>query len=173
MLLTNFCAAISAPIGGSNSSNKIIRATNGFHYAITSSPRDIGSVSGNFYDDNGGIGFSFGHSKGIVLGSGTTPPKYSDYKMENWATGLTYSNNSATWNNPNVILTQSATNNTKADIVVTEVGMFGMDSDSNTGYDKVLYTRNVIDPVTIKPGETKTFTIKIDFSKFSDAYSST
>ena len=163
--------AISAPIAGSNSNNNVLRLTNGKYTALTSSFSSISPVSGSYYDHSGSNGFTFGYSKGIILGKGTTPPTYSDYRMENYDTGLTYSNSTASWAAPNVIITESATNNTDADITVSEIGMFGMDSNSNQYFNKVLYTRNVIEPVTIKPGETKTFTVKINFDKFSDAYS--
>lgn len=171
MLLKNFCMAISAPIAGSGSNNTVLRLTTGEHAALTSSSSYIGSVSGSYYDHSGSNGFSGGRYKGIILGTGTTPPTYSDYRMENYNTGLTYSNATASWSAPNVILTESATNNTDADIIVSEVGVFGMDANDNQYYQKLLYTRNVIEPVTIKPGETKTFTVKINFDKFSDAYS--
>ena len=69
-----------------------------------------------------------------------------------------------------IVLSQSYTNKSSEDIIVTELGLFVCDQESNT-YSKVLLTRNVISPVTIKPNETKTFTIKIDYNKFSDAYS--
>ena len=163
--------AISGPIAGSNSNNKVLRQTDGKYNALTASFSLIQPVSGSYYDHSGSNGFDFGYCKGIILGTGTTPPTYSDYRMENYNTGLTYSNSTASWSAPNVIITESATNNTDADITVSEIGMFGMDSGSNEYYNKVLYTRNVIEPVTIKPGETKTFTVKINFDKFSDAYS--
>ena len=163
--------AISGPIAGSGSSNNVLRMTNGNYTALTASFSLIKSVSGSYYDHSGSNGFSFGYCKGIILGKGTTPPTYSDYKMENYNIGVTYSNSTASWSAPNVIITESATNNTDANIIVSEIGMFGTDSDNNQYYNKVLYTRNVIEPVTIKPGETKTFTVKINFDKFSDAYS--
>ena len=163
--------AISGPIAGSDSSNKVLRMTNNNYTALTASFQSIDPIKGSYYDHSGSNGFSFGYYKGIILGTGTTPPAYSDFRMENYNTGLTYSNETASWSAPNVILTESATNNTDADITVSEIGVFGTDSNSNQYYNKVLYTRNVIEPVTIKPGETKTFTVKINFDKFSDAYS--
>lgn len=83
---------------------------------------------------------------------------------------MSYTNNAISNGYTEVVLTQSATNNTEEDITVNEIGVFRANSENSTE-PKLLVTRNVIEPVTIKPGETKTFTIKIDFSKFSDAYS--
>ena len=162
--------AISGPIAGSNSNNKVLRQTDGKYNALTASFSLIQPVSGSYYDHSGSNGFDFGYCKGIVLGTGTTPPTYSDYRMENYNTGLTYSNSTASWSAPNVIITESATNNTDANIIVSELGVFGLE-DGRASNKKILLTRNVIEPVTIKPGETKTFTVKINFDKFSDAYS--
>ena len=163
--------AISSPIAGSNSGNKVLRMTTNNYVALEGSFQSIAPVMGSYYDNSGSNGFKFGYYKGIILGTGTTPPAYSDFRMENYNTGLTYSNATASWSAPNMILTESATNNTDSDITVSEIGVFGMDSNNNQYYNKVLYTRNVIEPVTIKPNETKTFTVKINFDKFSDAYS--
>ena len=172
MLLQNFCMAMAVPIAGSygTSEYNIIKQTDGTYTALDATPSYIRSLSGEFYNDVGTQPSVGSNYKGIILGTGTTPPTYSDYKMENYNTGLTYSNRTATWSAPNMILTESATNNKDASIIVSEVGVFGME-DKNAGYKKILFTRNVIEPITIKPNETKTFTVKINFDKFSDAYS--
>ena len=166
--------AMAVPIAGSdqNSPSKynVIQQTDGTYTALAGSPSYIQPISGAWYTDNGSSNSTSAICKGIILGTGTTHPTYSDYKMENYNTGLTYSNATTNWSAPNFILTESATNNTDANIIVSEVGVFGMRADS-ASYKKILLTRNVIDPVTIKPGETKTFTVKINFDKFSDAYS--
>lgn len=164
--------AMAVPIAGSSNDQKynVIRFTSGSYTALTGSPSSIYSATGETYTETGYNDSRFGKYKGIILGTGTTPPTYSDYKMENYNTGLTYSNAAVSWSAPNFILTESATNNTDANIIVSEVGVFGTDETSNT-YQRILYTRSLIEPVTIKPGETKTFTVKINFDKFSDAYS--
>ena len=164
--------AMAAPIAGSTSESNytIIQQTDGTYTALNGNPGYIYSISGAWYTNNGSSDSTNTLYKGIILGTGTTPPTYSDYKMENYKTGLTYSNETATWSAPSFILTESATNNTDASIIVSEVGVFGMKGES-ASYKKILLTRNVIEPVTIKPGETKTFTVKINFDKFSDAYS--
>lgn len=166
--------AMAVPIAGSTSDSdpkyRVLQQTDGTYTALFGSPSYVYSIRGDYYTNTGSSDSTSTQYKGIILGTGTTPPAYSDYKMENYNTGLTYSNTTTSWSAPNFILTESATNNTDASIVVSEVGVFGMRSDS-ASYKKILLTRNVIEPVTIKPGETKTFTVKINFDKFSDAYS--
>ena len=172
MLLKNFCMAISVPIAGSYSDDiyKVIRQTDGTYTTLNGSPSRLYPLGGNFYSESGQYMSTKCYYVGIILGTGTTPPTYSDYKMENYHTGLTYSNSTASWSAPNVIITESATNNTDANIIVSELGVFGLE-DGRESNKRILLTRNVIEPVTIKPGETKTFTAKINFDKFSDAYS--
>ena len=172
MLLKNFCMAMAVPIAGSTDGQeyKVIRQTTGTYTTLSGSPSSIYSTTGEAYTETGYNDSKFGKYKGIILGTGTTPPTYEDYRMENSNTGLTYSNPSFSWSAPNVIITESATNNTDANIIVSEVGVFGM-YDTSATYQRILYTRSLIEPVTIKPNETKTFTVKINFDKFSDAYS--
>ena len=148
----------------------MIQQTDGTYTSLQGTPSYISSITGDFYNEGGNRAITVGNYKGIILGTGTTPPTYSDYKMENYNTGLTYSNSTASWSAPNVIITESATNNADANIIVSELGVFGL-QDGGANNKRILLTRNVIEPVTIKPGETKTFTVKINFDKFSDAYS--
>ena len=164
--------AMAVPIAGSSSelAYEVIQQTDGTYTALTGGPSSISSISGAWYTNNGTGNSTSAACKGIILGTGTTPPTYSDYKMENYNTGVTYSNSTASWSAPNVIITESATNNSDANIIVSELGVFGLE-DGSASYKRILLTRNVIEPVTIKPNETKTFTVKINFDKFSDAYS--
>lgn len=164
--------AMAVTIAGSsnNQSYKVIRQTSGAYTSLYEPPSLIYSAKGDAYSETGYNDSKSIKYEGIILGTGTTPPTYSDYKMENYNTGLTYSNAAVSWSAPNMILTESATNNTDANIIVSEVGVFGI-YDTSATYQRILFTRNVIEPVTIKPGETKTFTVKINFDKFSDAYS--
>ena len=164
--------AIAVPIAGAGSDDiyKVIRQTDGTYTALDGSPSKLYPLGGDLYSDSGQYTSTRCCYVGIILGTGTTPPTYSDYKMENYHTGLTYSNSTASWSAPNVIITESATNNTDANIIVSELGLFGLE-DGKASNKRILFTRNVIEPVTIKPGETKTFTVKINFDKFSDAYS--
>lgn len=179
MLLKNFIVSLASGVATpttTNSSNPLFRkATTGTGYQIRSgSTSTIYSISGSIYSDTTGINGidTIGICKGVVLGTGTTPPTYSDFRIETPVNPTGYSNNSYSVSDDcQQVLTQSYTNKSSEDIIVTELGLFVTDSDINEDYAKVLLTRNVISPVTIKPNETKTFTIKIDYKKFSDAYS--
>lgn len=154
-LLTATTSGGSISLRGSNDSLTTIPADN---YRNTAAQNDGGY---------------FGY-QGIALGSDDTPPSYNSNKIiAPLINGeLTYSNNSVATSGCTVVYTQSATNKGTTDITVKEIGVFAADSKTSTTYSQILLTRNNIN-VTIKPGETKTFTIAINFNKFSDAYSST
>lgn len=106
--------------------------------------------------------------RGIVFGSGTTPPQKTDYKIENHiADGLTYFNNGTSETNNIVNWIQTVQNTSSEPITISEVGLF---SSGGGPYDIcVLLTRTVLDnPVVLQPNEVKTFTITIDYNKFVD-----
>lgn len=178
MLLKNFivslASGVAAPTDSGDGNPLYLKSTEGSGYKIYSgSVGTIYSVSGSSYN-NEAKAYSIntvGRYKGIVLGTGTTPPTYNDFRIETPVDPAGYSNHSYSISaDCQQVLTQSYTNKSSEDITVTELGLFVSD-DSRGVYAKVLLTRNVIPPVTIKPNETKTFTIKIDYKKFSDAYS--
>ena len=179
MLLKNFIVSLASGVATpttSDTSNPLYRkTTTGQNCKISNGNMDsIYSISGSFYSNTtGGSNInSIGFFKGIVLGTGTTPPTYNDFKIETPVESSGYSNNSYSVSaDCQQVLTQSYTNKSSEDITVTELGLFVSDTNVSESYAKVLLTRNVISPVTIKPNETKTFTIKIDYNKFSDAYS--
>lgn len=179
MLLKNFIVSLATGVAApttSDSPNPLyVKTTIGTECKIRSgSASHIYSMSGSVYSNTTGSNGiqGLGAYKGIVLGTGTTPPTYSDFRIETPVESSGYSNNSYSISaDCQQVLTQSYTNKSSEDITVTELGLFISDADSNENYAKVLLTRNVISPVTIKPNETKTFTIKIDYKKFSDAYS--
>ena len=178
MLLRNFIISLASGVAApttSGSSNPLYRkTTQGDLFQIKNgSLSDIYSVSGSIYNMKGSNGIdTVGRYRGIVLGTGTTPPTYQDFRIETPVESSGYSNNSYSISaDRQQVLTQSYTNKSSEDIIVTELGFFVCDDNTNEYYAKVLLTRNVISPVTSKPNETKTFTIKIDYNKFSDAYS--
>ena len=178
MLLKNFIVTLAAGVAtptDTGDSNPLYRKTTlGRDYKIGSgNANTIYSVSGSQYSNTASSSiYNIGEYKGIALGTGTTPPTYSDFRIETPVEPSGYSNNSYSISaDCQQVLTQSYTNKSSGDIIVTELGLFVTDSDSSANAGKILLTRNVISPVTIKPNETKTFTIKIDYNKFSDAYS--
>lgn len=105
--------------------------------------------------------------RGIVFGSGTTPPQKTDYKIENHiADGLTYSNNNTSETNNVVNWVQTVQNTSSEPITISEVGLFSANRPNTLC---VLLTRTVLDnPVVLQPNEVKTFTITIDYNKFVD-----
>ena len=178
MLLKNFiislASGVAAPITNASSNPLRLKTTLGSESRIRSGNDSIKSVSGSVYDNTTGANGidTSGYYKGIALGTGTTPPTYQDFKIEAPVESSGYSNNSYSISaDCQQVLAQSYTNKSSEDIIVTELGLFATDTNTNPNSAKVLLTRNVISPVTIKPNETKTFTIKIDYNKFSDAYS--
>lgn len=126
----------------------------------------IVSMPSTYYAITGGYSF-YPNSRGIVFGSGTTPPKKTDYKIENHiADGLTYSNNDTSETNNVVNWVQTVQNTSSEPITISEVGLF-----STQGSNKlcVLLTRTVLDtPVVLQPNDVKTFTITLDYNKFVD-----
>ena len=112
----------------------------------------------------------------MVFGTGTTPAKYTDYKLENpineGITGVDYyvvKSYNEDSNNYEAIIT--ATFTSTIDTTITEVGLvksiFDADNPSwaeqASHYYNVLAAREVLEtPIEVKAGETFTVSIKID-----------
>lgn len=112
----------------------------------------------------------------MVFGTGTTPAKYTDYKLENsineGITGVEYyvvRSYNEDYNNYEAIIT--ATFTSTINTTITEVGLVKSIFDNNTPsysefasyYYNVLAAREVLDtPIDVKAGETFTVSIKID-----------
>lgn len=106
----------------------------------------------------------------ICLGSGTTPPTIDDYCLESVITNkdsITYSTSNISCQRTDTKIIYSATiNNTcSEDIVFTEV-MLTDKYDANASGTPCTFalTRDVISPVTIPAGGSKTIAIVIDFA---------
>lgn len=157
MLLNNFKATLYEKLTIVTVNNETFREST--YPAISSIPStEYASIPGRSF---------YAYYRGIVFGSGTTPPQKTDYKIENHiADGLTYSNNSTSETNNIVNWVQTVQNTSGEPITISEVGLF-------CGYSSyaycVLLTRTVLDnPVVLQPNEVKTFTITIDYNKFVD-----
>lgn len=112
----------------------------------------------------------------MVFGTGTTPAKYTDYKLENpineGITGVEYyvvKSYNEDSNNYEAIIT--ATFTSTINTTITEVGLVKSIFDDNNPtyseyasyYYNVLAAREVLDtPIEVKAGETFTVSIKID-----------
>ena len=101
----------------------------------------------------------------IGFGAGSKQVSLEDYNLEIIINNLSYRSSSVETTEEGYIVITSAKNNTSTDIIVSEVGIFcrGQNLSSNVSHPFML-TRNVLEtPITIKPNETKTFTITINF----------
>ena len=157
MLLNNFLATLYDKLTIVSVSNRTFDLN--ILASIASKPSSDYSSSEN--------GSYYPFSRGIVFGSGTTPPQKTDYKIENHiADGLTYSNNSTSKANNIVNWVQTVQNTSSEPITISEVGLFCAYNSTSLC---VLLTRTVLDtPVVLQPNEVKTFTITIDYNKFID-----
>lgn len=160
MLLNNFAATLYNGLTVVSVNNETV----GNLYILSV---NIGSQPSTAYNFAKGRSF-YPNSRGIVFGSGTTPPQKTDYKIENHiADGLTYSNNSTSQTNGIVHWVQTVQNTSGEPITISEVGLFS--SDNSSSCICVLLTRTVLDnPVVLQPNEVKTFTITMDYNKFVD-----
>lgn len=159
MLLNNFLATLYNEV-------TVVSVNNDLYQDLTVNGPDIGSVPPTYYNFTYG-GYFYPNYRGIVFGSGTTPPQKTDYKIENHiADGLTYSNENTNKANNIVHWVQTVQNTSSKPITISEVGLFTADRAT---YMCFLLTRTVLDtPVVLQPNDVKTFTITIDYNKFID-----
>lgn len=121
-------------------------------------------ISGSYGSSNVGIG--------LVIGSGTTPPELTDYKLENEVTsGFTENTGSVTFGSDKIILSMTIT--ATSAITINEVGiravMSAISLSSTRDQSSVLLTRSIIsEPAVLNSGDTKTFTVEIDYNTFVD-----
>lgn len=104
----------------------------------------------------------------IRTGTGTTAATEDDYKLENYATGLTCDSvvTAIGGNDSKKTYTATFSNTTDADVVVTEIGFLtNFYYNSSTGNnDNFLLDRIVLDtPITIPAGESKAITYELGF----------
>lgn len=126
-------------------------------------------TSGTNYDSTsipaGGFNFTGGE---IYLGTGNVTPTIDDYKLSGeLVTGLTSQQKSTTANNNSITFSAIATNNTESPVTIKEIGLGGYLTGSTPSV--VLLTRDVLaTPVTLNVGDSKTFSITIDFRSLTD-----
>lgn len=101
----------------------------------------------------------------IYLGTGNVTPTIDDYKLSGeLVTGLTSQEQSTTANNNSITFSAIATNNTESPVTIKEIGLGGY-----TATCVILLTRDVLPtPVTLNTGDSKTFSITIDFRSLTD-----
>lgn len=160
MLLNNFITTFYDKLTA-------VSVTNTIFDSLSVSGVNIHSIPSTHYNYVNTTSSYYPGYRGIVFGSGTTPPQKTDYKIENHiADGLTYSNNSTSETNNVVNWVQTVQNTSGEPITISEVGLF---TASHPELLCVLLTRTVLDnPVVLQPNDVKTFTITIDYNKFVD-----
>lgn len=177
MLLRNYCNSLQwkQTVGGNY--QNYIKTTAGViknYNFITQVPTSASFKAYAEYDKNS-VATTY---IGLAIGSGTTPVTFDDYKIEQPNTTLTDGGHSLKvgtgyGNNSICVYTQIVTNETSDPITISELGVMSAYSadyqDSN--YAQVLYTRDVITPVVIGVGETKTFVVTIDLAQMSTSAS--
>lgn len=186
MLLNNFRRVLVNTISNSLSLSQIkgmtgeIKTTGGTVYKPASqtyinSPQISGlssncniCTSGTNYDSTSiqTGNFSFQGCE-IYLGTGNVTPTIDDYKLSGeLVTGLTSQEQSTTANNNSFTFSAIATNNTESPVTIKEIGLGGY---YNTIPFVVLLTRDVLaTPVTLNTGDSKRFSITIDFRSLTD-----
>ena len=107
----------------------------------------------------------------IFLGKGTTQPTPSNYNFETAIEGASYTSSNASFYRTGTKLIYSGViNNTgSSSFSFSEVAL-GNYYGSNSGSSNVtviLLTRDVISPVTVEAGKSKTVTVVIDFAAMS------
>ena len=144
MLLTNFNNLISGIL-----SNRDCNVVNVAGNTITLKPSEIVGADG--FLNNGYLWI------GIVDTSVNKNMYHFNYDNSNF----TSSNQSTNISDDRIVYTGSWTNNSTSDLVVTNVGV----SVHNTSWGKQFFIEisKLETPITIKPNETKTFTITINF----------
>ena len=160
MLLNNFVTSLYPCLRGTSASGTLTEIINYDYVTLEACPPDR-------YSETVSRGHYNLFKRGLVFGSGTTPPQKKDYKLNNQKnTGLTYNNSSTSTNNNVVSWVQTVQNTSTEQITIAEVGLFSSHAQSSP---TLLLTRTVLDnPVILQPNEVKTFTITIDYNKFVD-----
>ena len=163
MLLQNFIKTMCFGLMDTQS----FKATSGGRYSgstIASS-----STAFNGYNNTGSGGSSISYL-GIALGTDDTPPVYTDTQIKTPITsGLVDVSHQNSNSGTTKTLTQTVRNDSADTITVKEIGIFATASrEVNADYSHLLYSHNII-YVHILPGETKTFTISINYDKFSES----
>lgn len=103
----------------------------------------------------------------IYLGTGNVTPTIDDYKLSGeLITGLTSQVQNTSATNNSFTFSAIATNNTDAPVTIKEIGLGGYYSGIPF---VVLLTRDVLPtPVTLNVGDSKRFSITIDFRSLTD-----
>lgn len=99
----------------------------------------------------------------LIFGNGNTPPN-NDYSLSSEITsGLTCNAIRQAYTKSGMIYTSTITNDSSNPITITEIGLCE-DCVIKTDYGQAILGREEIEPITLQPGDTKSFTYKINLS---------
>lgn len=104
----------------------------------------------------------------IYLGTGNVTPTIDDYKLSGeLVTDLTSQGQDTAANNNSITFSAIATNNTESPVTIKEIGLGGYYNGNPVCV--FLLTRDVLaTPVTLNTGDSKRFSITIDFRSLTD-----
>lgn len=105
------------------------------------------------------------HSSGtyLIFGNGNTPK--NDYSLSSEITsGLTCNAIRCVFTKSGIIYTSTITNDSSNPITITEIGLCEDCVSSSSSYGQAILGREEIEPITLQPGDTKSFTYKINLS---------
>lgn len=106
----------------------------------------------------------------IYLGTGNVTPTIDDYKLSGeLITSLISQGQGTSANNNSITFSAIATNNTESPVTIKEIGLGGYVESSGTFQCVFLLTRDVLPtPITLNTGDSKIFSITIDFRSLTD-----
>lgn len=100
----------------------------------------------------------------LIFGNGNTPPN-NDYSLSSEITsGLTCNAIRQAFTKSGMIYTSTITNDSSNPITITEIGLCEDCVISGNEYGQAILGREEIEPITLQPGDTKSFTYKINLS---------
>lgn len=99
----------------------------------------------------------------LIFGNGNTPN--NDYSLSSEITsGLTCNAMKCAFTKSGIIYTSTITNDSSNPITITEIGLCEDCYPVNYTYGQAILGREEIEPITLQPGDTKSFTYKINLS---------
>ena len=153
-----------------------IKFTDGSLYTyLNSLPKTISTATiallpSGFYNKSINTNWAPAYSY-MVLGTGDTPPTVEDYKLSGeLITSLIYKGQPTLNDNNSLTYSILVTNNTEQPVTIKEVCLaIGYGTTTSTNGAAALLTRDVLpNPVTLNVGDSKTFSITIDFRSLTD-----
>lgn len=142
--------------------------TNNWRNALLGNILKITNIQQKSTDGNAVTGAQVILTKGgtFVVGTGTTPPQIDDYKLESeidsskYTVSISVANGVAYTDKLGINVSCVITNKSEDILSISEIGLLG-DNSLGMSY-KYLLAREVFDtPITIAPGGTKSFVLKL------------